>query len=673
MRNENPDGEMNKPGLHKILVANRGEIAVRVISAIRQSGLQSVAIYPGSDKDMPYVHLADEAWPLGNGAIQDTFLNQQLIIDIARKSNASAIHPGYGFLAENGDFARLCRKNDLVFIGPSPEVIDLMGNKANAREMTKKIGIPVLEGRKGTVQELTGMANELPYPLLIKPAAGGGGKGMKIVGSSAELAEALLDATRESLNYFGSGELYVERYIQKARHIEVQMLGDHHGNMVHLFDRECTLQRRHQKIIEEAPATSLSLNTRKKIFESALKLASEIGYTNAGTIEFLVDENEAFYFMEMNTRIQVENPVTELITGLDIVKEQLQIAGGAILSVRQNDIRINGHAMEARVYAEDPRKEFMPASGTIRNKTSVGTHVRIDEGYVQGNTVSPLYDPLVAKLISHGTDRNEAIRKLILGIKNYHLSGITTNRDFLVTLLQSEDFEDNSISTKYIDQHLPSIIQRMENAKNRPSLALTLSIMAVAALNHRYKNRLASSIWNEIGQWRQMSDIQIQFNDKTYRIPFRIIKSAKMIKLQAEGKMISVEILDYKDSCYKLQINGQQYDCWADLDGPEIVIDIEHFTFFAKRLDIPDDRYLENSVKTHAKAGSNEINAPLNGKVVKIAVQEADPVSFGDTLLIIESMKMENRIASPKDAEIDKIKVSVGELVELNKLLIILK
>jgi len=340
---------MNNNTFHKILVANRGEIALRILYAIRKSGMKAVAIYTATDKNLPYVKEADESWPLKGNTLAETYLNQQLIIDIALRTGASAIHPGYGFLAENANFAKLCRENDITFIGPAPEVIHLMGNKSNALATAKKSGVPVIEGVTGTPEEILKKAGELHYPVLIKPAAGGGGKGMRIIRKKEELKEAMEDAAREALNYFGSAELYVERYIERARHIEVQVLADHHGNAVHLFERECTLQRRYQKIIEEAPSPSISAETREKITASALGLTRSINYTNAGTIEFLVDDKENFYFIEMNTRIQVEHPVTEMITGVDLVREQINIAGGSRLSIGQADIKIKGHAIEPKI------------------------------------------------------------------------------------------------------------------------------------------------------------------------------------------------------------------------------------------------------------------------------------------------------------------------------------
>ena len=663
----------NNSKFNKILVANRGEIALRIIRAIRKSGISSVAIFSESDKQLPYVQLADESWPMNGGTLAETYLNQQLIIEIAKRTGASALHPGYGFLAENASFARLCRENNITFIGPSPEVIDLMGNKSNALTEAKKHGVPVIEGITGSPEQILERASDLMYPVLIKPSAGGGGKGMRIIGKSSDLKEAMEDASREAMNYFGSGELYIERYIERARHIEVQVLADHHGNAVHLYERECTLQRRYQKIIEEAPAPSISEKTRENITAAALSLTRGINYTNAGTIEFLVDENENFYFIEMNTRIQVEHPATEMITGLDLVREQICIAGGSKLSIRQEDVKIKGHAIEARLYAEDPANGFMPATGTIRKVNTDHVNVRMDNGYVEGNKISPFYDPLISKVIAHGTDRSDAIRQLISGLKNYHLAGPVTNRDFLVTLLQSKDFTDNKVYTKYIDEHLGSLLDQLHAEKEEIETKVLLSMFTVAAVRHSYNSRVPHSVWQETGHWRQLSAIRLRFGETDYRIPFNTSNTGRTIEAIINSEPVQIYLLDQADNFYKLMIDGRQFQCWAEVDETDIMLNVEQYSFFAERTDIPDSRQRGATSAAGRESDSNEVLAPLNGKVVKINVKAGETVSAGDTLLVIESMKMENRIIAQKDAGIGEIFVQVGDLVELNKQLITLK
>ncbi len=664
---------MDNKRFHKILIANRGEIAVRIVKAIRKAGMKAVAVYSSADREMPYVQLADEAWPLTGNTLSETYLHQQKIIDIALNSGSAAIHPGYGFLAENAEFAKRCRENNITFIGPSPEVIDLMGNKSKARSTAKKYGVPIIEGVTGSAEEILLKADQMEFPMLIKPAAGGGGKGMHIVRGKKELKEAMTDASREAVNYFGSGELYVERYIEQARHIEVQVLADHHGNAVHLFERECTLQRRYQKIIEEAPSPSLSDSTRKKITQSALELIKGIGYTNAGTIEFLVDENENFFFIEMNTRIQVEHPVTEMITGLDLVKEQISIAADSKLSFQQSDIHIRGHAIETRLYAEDPANEFLPSTGTVHKIETDLVSLRMDNGYREGNQISPFYDPMICKLVSHGADRKEAIRQMVSGLENFHVSGITTNREFLVSLLLSPDFRENRVSTKYIDNHLAQILDQLEKDKIRIGTENVLSILALVALHHHYQKERDHTVWDEIGHWRQTPSIQFLLNSENHRLPYRFKRDEKALEIYINGTLHQAEILDNTGNCFKILLGEQQYRCWADINGPDIILDVEQFSFRAKRTDIPDYRQKGAVKSTGQNIDTKEVTAPLNGKIVKINVKKGDAVKNGDTLLVIESMKMENRINAPGDAEIESIPVKIGDLVELNSLLITLK
>lgn len=662
---------MHNNRLQKILVANRGEIASRIIRAVHKSGLKAVAVYSPSDRGMPYVQLADEAWPLHGKTLADTYLDQQKIIDIALSASASAIHPGYGFLSENAAFAALCRKNDITFIGPSPEVIDLMGHKSNARSTAKKLGVPVIEGTTGSMDKIMKQSETLEYPVLIKPAAGGGGKGMHIVRRQEELKEAMDDAAREAKNYFGSAALYVERYIERARHIEVQVLADNHGNAVHLYERECTLQRRYQKIIEEAPSPSLSEETRAQITHSALELTRGIGYTNAGTIEFLVDDQERFYFIEMNTRIQVEHPVTEMITGLDLVREQISIASGNHLSISQQDIQISGHAIEARLYAEDPNNEFLPSTGTIHQLNTELVKVRTDDGYRAGNSISPFYDPMISKVISHGSDRKEATRQLMSALQHYHVSGITTNREFLVYLIHSQDFRENIIYTRYIDDHLTDILLQLEKEKETVGRESMLAIFTAVAVNHQYpENR--KNVWEEIGHWRQLPAIGLQYNGSSFRIPYRTLIPGRSLEVMVNEKPVYTEILEASGNCYKILTGDRQFRCWTDVDGPDLMLDVEQFYFRARRTDIPDDKH-NGTANGGLDEETNEITAPLNGKIVKINVRENDTVKGGDTLLVIESMKMENRINAPRDAEIEQVSVRVGDLVELNKLLVILK
>ncbi len=471
---------------NKILIANRGEIALRIIRTVHSMGRRAVAVHSFSDRELPFVTEADEAYSLGSGTLAETYLDQSKIIRIAREAGADAIHPGYGFLAENAGFAERCMKEKIVFIGPNPEAIRIMGDKVRARERAGELGLPLLDGFTGEPDELVAAANRFPYPVLIKPSAGGGGKGMRIVYSAEMFEEAAIEASREAVNYFGSGDLYVEQYLVNPRHIEVQVMADHHGNAVHLFERECSIQRRYQKIIEEAPSVSVSPATRRLITERALDLVRGMGYTNAGTVEFLMDETGSFYFLEMNTRIQVEHPVTEMITGIDLVKEQITIAEGESLSFSQDDLQISGHAIEARIYAEDPIQSFMPSAGKIGAFMQPDTRgLRIDSGYRRGNRVESHYDPMIAKVIAHGTDRKDAIRHLVESLKNFHITGLNTNRDYLVSLLQTPFFARNRLHTMVVEQEAASILEavRLSRDKIKPEF------LVLAATHHKPPER----------------------------------------------------------------------------------------------------------------------------------------------------------------------------------------
>jgi acetyl/propionyl-CoA carboxylase alpha subunit len=665
---------MKKNNLRKILIANRAEIAARIARAVSESGKTLVAIYSEYDRDLPFVSLADEAYSLGSGSLADTYLNQDKIIEIALRAGVDAIHPGYGFLSENASFAAKCKESNLVFIGPEPEVIDRMGNKVNAREAAIASGVPVLKGNTGSLKELLSEAENYTYPLLVKPAAGGGGKGMRIAEKPEELRDALEDAEREATNYFSSGELYLETYVRSPRHIEVQVIADHHGNAAHLFERECSLQRRYQKVIEEAPSPSLDEKTRSAITESALKLVKGIGYTNAGTVEFLMDNKKNFYFLEMNTRIQVEHPVSEVITGIDIVSEQLRIAEGQRLSFRQEDLTILGHAIEARVYAEDTENNFMPSPGRIRTmEEPVNKWTRIDSGFQNHTHIRPFYDPMISKVITSGSNRQEALNHMVTTLKHYHITGIKTNRDFLLNLVQHKDFKENRIHTRYLDEKASALNTSLRTIKSKTDHVTLVALAAIMALEHDYQNGSGSAnLWQTIGHWRMLPGLFIQFDGTDYRVGYEILERRKRYTVCIEEKCIKLSLEQKRGNSFWIKVDEKLIHCWGEVDGADIHVDVEGFAYHARRLDILDDRYVR---KSHGKEGAedNNVLAPLNGKIVELKVNTSDSVKKGDTLMIIESMKMENRILAPRDAVIDELLVHPGDLVESNNVLLTLK
>ncbi len=442
----------------KVLIANRGEIAVRVIRACRELGIRTVAVYSEADRDALHVRLADEAFCIGPPPAAESYLNIPNILSTAEITGAEAIHPGYGFLAENPHFAEVCREAGIVFIGPTPEAIEAMGNKARAREIAHKAGIPVVPGSQGpvrTLEEALAVANRVGYPLLIKASAGGGGRGMRVVHSPEELGRAMATAQREAEAAFGSGEVYLEKYLEEPRHVEVQVLADTRGNVVHLGERECSIQRRHQKLLEEAPAPGLSPRLRAHLHRAAVRLAQAIRYTSAGTVEFLVDREENFYFMEMNTRIQVEHPVTEMVTGLDLVREQIRIAAGERLSFSQREVEFRGHAIECRINAEDPAHDFRPSPGTVRAFVPPGgPGIRVDTHVYAGYTIPPYYDSLVAKVIAWGRDRAEAIARMDRALREFEIVGIRTTIPFHRLVLENAFFRRGEVYTNFVQRRM---------------------------------------------------------------------------------------------------------------------------------------------------------------------------------------------------------------------------
>ena len=442
--------------MNKILIANRGEIAVRIIRACKEMNIKTVAIYSEIDKNAMHTKLADEAVCIGPAQSSKSYLNIKNIIEAAYITKADSIHPGFGFLSENSQFAKICEESKIKFIGPNYKVIDLLGNKSNAKEMMKKAGVPVIPGSNGSIKNLIDaldVAHKIGYPVILKAAAGGGGKGIRIAENDEELENNYNIVKQEAKISFNDDEIYIEKFIKNPRHVEIQILADEHGNVIHLGERDCSIQRKHQKVIEETPSTAIDEKTREKMGEAAVKAAKIAGYTNCGTVEFLVDSDMNFYFMEMNTRIQVEHPITEMRTGVDIVKEQIKIAAGEKLKIKQKDVVFNGYSIECRINAEDPSKKFMPSPGKITGLNFPGGNgIRIDTGIYEGYTIPPNYDSMIAKLIVHGTTRNEAIAKMKRALEELVVDGINTNRDFVYDIIRNPDFIRGKFDTSFIEK-----------------------------------------------------------------------------------------------------------------------------------------------------------------------------------------------------------------------------
>jgi len=657
----------------KILIANRGEIAVRIIKSAKKLEIRTVAIYADPDRQALHVKMADENFPLEGINLSDTYLNISKIIQIAVTARCDAIHPGYGFLSENQKFAEACKQNGITFIGPHPDAIQLMGHKTQARNFVAGLGVPVTKGLTGHPEELIRHIDSVPFPVLVKAAAGGGGKGMKIIRNRQEAQAMIESASREALNYFGNDEVYIEQYIENPRHIEIQILGDNHGNVVHLFERECTIQRRYQKIIEESPSPTLTPEIRMKMCEDAVKIGKASHYNNAGTIEFLVDQNLNYFFLEMNTRIQVEHPVTELVTGVDLVKEQISIAAGNPVSFQQATLIQTGHAIECRIYAEDPLNNFMPSPGTITLYQEPDFHeVRIDTGLDGPTVIQSFYDPMISKLILHGPDRDAARHLSVEALKKYPVQGLKTNIPYLIALLQHPDFMANKISTGFCEHKADELINAINNSKNGHTLNIALLAAALFHLNFRNKSNDAD-VWQKIGLWRDI--ISFQYDH--------------------DGVMYTIYLIGSRDGRYTFSINGNIYNILLHTTGKDSVAFSSDGLFYRvyRSTDLRDKEFvsfegIDFTFRKHnvlfaedvfsqtdglPAADSLFVFSPMPGKVVKINVEAGQKVNKGDSLLVVEAMKMENNVLSLREGIVDKINVSQGMMVDLSKPLLSFK
>ena len=487
--------------IKKILIANRGEISIRVIRTAKEMGIKTVAVYSEADRNAMHVQLADEAFCIGPAASSDSYLRQDKIIEAAKKSNTDAIHPGYGFLSENAEFSRLVEKNNILFIGPSAGAMEIMGSKLAAKAAVTKYNVPMVPGTEKAVIDVTSakkIAVEIGYPVLIKASAGGGGKGMRVVEKEEDFENSMERASNEALSSFGDGSVFIEKYISSPRHIEIQILGDEHGNIIHLFERECSVQRRHQKVIEEAPSSVLTEKLRIEMGECAINVAKACKYYSAGTVEFLLDDKLNYYFLEMNTRLQVEHPVTELITGIDLVKEQINIAAGEKLSVTQKDLKINGHAIECRVYAEDPLNNFLPDIGTLKTyRLPEGPGVRVDNAYKEGMEIPIHYDPMMAKLSTWAATREECIQRMLRAIDEYNVGGVETTLSFCKFAISHKAFVEGKYNTHFVNEHFKPESLLSQDEESSQIAAILAASMQLDGNNdsHNSKNIPSNSAW----------------------------------------------------------------------------------------------------------------------------------------------------------------------------------
>lgn len=654
---------MTTKKIKKVLIVNRGEIAVRIIKTLRRLHIISVAVFADNDADALFRRLADEAYPLGSGALKDTYLNIDKIINIALDADVDAIHPGYGFLAENPDFAKACSVSNIIFIGPDEDTIRLMGNKIEARNFALHNNIPVAFGVTGDIEQLMSQADTMPYPILIKAAAGGGGKGMHLVHHKDDLREELEKAAREAEKYFGDPTIFVEQYIQNPRHIEVQVLADHHGNVIHLYERECTIQRRHQKIIEESPAQILPDEVRHKMLDTAVEICRKINYKNAGTIEFIVDRDLNFFFLEMNTRIQVEHPITEQRTGIDIVEEQIRIARGKVMGLTQDNITANGHSIEMRIYAENPENGFLPTPGHINAYHEPQQRgIRVDSSIDSPISLPETYDPMIAKLICHGKDRNAALETAQQALQNFIIQGIVTNKTYLWEILKCSDFINNNIDTAFCQTHHEELLNNL----NRSHDAICTDDVALAYLlydlYHKHYQQESKNVWEEIGFWRFNMQIDVVVDEKTIPITIKKAQNGK-ISASLSDKVFEAEVTQYNDNQLKILLNGKAETIYCSQDDNNITsVNFKGLNFFCYRKDqLNESRDYAHDETIAVEKG---LRSPMPGQVVKINVKEGDIVKAGTVLMIVEAMKMENNITTTHPAKIDKICVQEGDMVD---------
>ena len=650
----------------KILIANRGEIACRIIATCRRLGITSVAVYSEADAQARHVKLADEAWCVGPAASRESYLRADHILDVAKRSGAQAVHPGYGFLSENADFAEACAAAGIVFIGPPVASIRAMGSKSAAKSLMEKADVPLVPGYHGDRQEPEFLATEsarIGYPVLIKAAAGGGGKGMRVVEKAEDFAASLASCQREARSSFGDERVLVEKFLIQPRHIEIQVFGDSHGNVINLHERDCSSQRRHQKVIEEAPAPGMSADRRAAMGRAACDAAKAVGYVGAGTVEFIANRSGQFYFMEMNTRLQVEHPVTEMITGLDLVEWQLRVASGEPLPLSQEQVPLNGHAIEVRIYAEDPDKGFLPSIGPLLRfgPPTESDHVRVDTGVVQGDQVTPYYDPMLAKLIVWDASRERAIQRMLLALGQFRIAGVGNNIAFLSRLVGSEWFRQGTMDTGLIERERAVLIP--------PPASLPSQIWAIAALwtLKQEQDRLSQdqSPWNSSDGWRLNSKLSRQ-------LEFISGEQTQKVQLEYRGTELHLSCEDFSGIVSLQNNSGDGYSVryGAEVFGAEIVNLDEDFVIFAMGQSYKlhhADPLLHAGEEQEAHGG---LTAPMPGKIVALLAEIGKPVEKGAPLLVMEAMKMEHTLCASSAGTVKSFSAAVGEQVKEGAVLV---
>jgi propionyl-CoA carboxylase alpha chain len=657
--------------MHKLLIANRGEIACRIIKTCRKMGIRTVAVYSDADTNSLFVQMADEAVNIGHSPSSQSYLNVDKILAAVKKTGATMVHPGYGFLSENRNFANALEKAGVIFVGPSTYSIEMMGDKIESKKLAIEAGVSTVPGHMGVIKddkEATIIAEQIGFPVMVKASAGGGGKGMRIVWKKEEMVEAFLSASNEARNSFADDRVFVEKFIENPRHIEIQVLADKQGNTVCLGERECSIQRNNQKVIEEAPSPFLDEKTRAKMYEQSKALAAKVKYYSAGTIEYIMDKNKNFYFLEMNTRLQVEHPVTELITGLDLVELMIKVALGEKLPFKQEDIKLNGWAMESRIYAEDPSRGFLPSSGRINLylEPERSKNVRIDTGVYEGGEVSMFYDAMIAKLCSYGKDRKEAIEHMRHALESYVIGGVSHNISFIETIMKNERFISGNLSTSFIKEEFPAGFSGSELTSQIEEVLIAAS-MQVFLKNYERNGHMTGQLRNREKQvserWVVMIDdksylvnilergdgfLKLECDRKEIELTTSWNNGEKLFRGVVNGKSIGVRIRENNNTgSYLLQYSG--FDAFVNVYSPRIA---ELSKFMPK-------------IQKNAKPVN--LTSPITGKIIRFKVAEGEEVKAGQELVIIEAMKMENSIRTDHDIKIGKIKFKEGEPVGIGQ------
>ncbi|SNQ47683.1 Acetyl-/propionyl-coenzyme A carboxylase alpha chain [Frankia canadensis] len=675
--------------IRKLLVANRGEIVSRVFRTARELDVATVAVYSDPDAEAPFVAEADEAVRLPGATPAETYLRADLVIDAARRTGADAVHPGYGFLSENAAFARQCRQAGIVFVGPPPEAVEAMGSKTTAKKIMAEAGVPVLPGLlvdaelRADDARLSAAATALGFPVLVKAVYGGGGRGMRIVTGPDELAGTVASACREAESAFGDGAVFLERYVERPRHVEVQIFADTQGEVVHLFERECSVQRRYQKIIEEAPSPAVDDGLRARLGAAAVTAARAVDYVGAGTVEFVLDQAGDFYFLEMNTRLQVEHPVTEMITGLDLVRAQIQVAEGAPLPAELRAAHIGGHAVEARLYAEDPAAGFLPSAGTlVRFDVPDLPGVRVDTGVRAGTPVQVYYDPMLAKVIAHGPTRELAVRRLAAALARSHVDGLATNRDLLVAILREEQFLAGEIDTGYLDRHDPAKLGAPPADEDRTVAHLAAVVLAEAETRRARRALLPTlpSGWRNVGSSPQLVTVEVA--GTTLEIGYRHVhhrppeadsaahRAADGFDVWVDGRRARVALHRVAaradgSTTVDLTVAGVRCVLLVARDGPVAHVHGRGGTTVA--------RILPRFVEPGAVVEPGSLVAPMPGTVVRVAVEVGERVSAGDAVLVLEAMKMEHTVTAPGPGVVRELAATVGSVVDGGRVLAVLE